>query len=243
MKILYRFSDSKNNKQRPKWFDKRKIMEHFIHRFHLPGNEIFLFADNISKESLGFLFELWDKYGLQKDHIIKTTLGNSQSFLYVCQFAVKMFKNADEIIYIAEDDYVYLPNASQILTEGITYLNADYVTGYDHPDKYMGSNDPYKNPQIISDGGEITCVAMTPSSHWKYTNSTTMTFVSKLRTLKEDYSVFLKYCQADIPYDYQMFCELIRTKKRKIASCIPAVSTHCEKEHLSPLINWEKELI
>ena len=52
-----------------------------------------------------------------------------------------------------------------------------------------------------------------------------------------------------IPRAYDKYWETLGTSrdrgnkkhKRKVVSCIPAVSTHGETEWLSPLIDWEKE--
>ena len=112
---------------------------------------------------------------------------------------------------------------------------SDYVTGYDHPDKYISNGD---NP-FVKDGGEPTKVFLTDSSHWKCTNSTCMTFGADISKLKEDYSIFLKYCQTNHPHDFELWPELINTKNRKLISAIPAVCTHGETKYLAPLFNWE----
>ena len=237
MKILYRYSDSNNLKNRPYWFNKRNILKHFISRFDKPENEIFVFADNVSDDTIQFL------NSIIKDpinHVSKTSLGNAGSFLHIYNFAIKHFQD-NEIIYFAEDDYVYTKNASKILEEGIRGLNADYVTGYDHPDKYMNGNEG-GNPQI-RENGELSIVRLSPSSHWKYTNSTTMTFAATVNTLKNDYITFFTNAHGlSAPQDYSIFCELILNKHRKLASCLPGCATHCELEFMSPLISWEDEL-
>ena len=69
---------------------------------------------------------------------------------------------------------------------------ADYVTLYDHPDKYMDHDKGGPNP-YISNGGEVTRLVKTDNSHWKLTNSTTMTFASKVNTLKQDRDIWMKH--------------------------------------------------
>lgn len=234
MKILYRFSDSKNNKNRPNWFDKRLILKQFLHRFDLPENEIFVFADNVCDDTIDFLNSIIRE---PNKHVVRISLGNANSFLYTCNFAMQQFNDDNEIIYFAEDDYLYTKNANKIINEGIRCLNADYVTGYDHPDKYINGNEG-GNPQI-KENGEVSVVRSTSSSHWKYTNSTTITFAVKLGTLKKDYHLFHKYSyNMEAPQDYSLFCELIWYHNRKLASSIPGCATHCEIEHLSPIISW-----
>lgn len=236
MKIFYRFTDSGNGKSRPKWFGKKSSFLNFINRFDKEENEIFVVADNTSEDSVNFLKSYIRE---PEKHVFCTSLGNAASFIYCCDIAITQSKNINEIIYFAEDDYLYKENACKVLLEGIDFLNADYVTGYDHPDKYINFKDG-GNPQII-ENGERTVVQLTPSSHWKYTNSTTMTFATRIKTLIEDYDIICKYCSENIPNDYYLFCELVGKHNRKLASSIPGVSTHCEMECLSPLIEWEGE--
>jgi len=237
MKILYRFSEATNGKNRPPWFNKINVLGHFLSRFG--EHEIFVFADNITAESYGMLRQIVKD---PDDHLIVTYLGNARSFLYVAQFALDNFNDDNEIIYFAEDDYVYRKNADVVLMEGLECVGADYVTGYDHPDKYISYGRGGDNPEL-DDDGEKTVVFMSPLTHWKITNSTTMTFALKLRTLREDFGVMALYCQGDgVPCDYEMFVALRREKNRRICSPIPGYSTHCEVGYLAPLIDWEGEL-
>jgi glycosyltransferase involved in cell wall biosynthesis len=232
MKVLYRFTDSINGKNRPEWFNKTKLLKQFLQRFK--NDEIFVFADNIGVDTYEYLRSVIKD---PDDHLIITYLGNSKSFIYVAQFALDNFSDDDEIIYFAEDDYLYRENAAQILVEGVRDIGADYVTGYDHPDKYISRAKGGDNPEL-DDDGEKTTVYLSASSHWKITNSTTMTFATKLRTLREDFSIMCAHCQGGTPSDYAMFVTLRRDKGRKICSSIPGCSTHCETAYLAPLIGW-----
>jgi hypothetical protein len=130
---------------------------------------------------------------------------------------------------------------------------ADYVTLYDHPDKYIDGI----NPQV-KNGGENTKVFLTSSSHWKFTNSTTMTFASKVSTLRRDALLFKLFTvgivKKNIPFlkilrtkrtprDYRIFSYLIKFKSRRLISPIPGYSTHGESKYMSPLIDWDKYII
>ena len=95
------------------------------------------------------------------------------------------------------------------------------------------------NPRII-DNSEQTRVYLSDSIHWKLTNSTTMTFASNIRILKEDYIDILKFCSGTFPYDFYMFTNLIENKKRKLITSIPGYSTHGETYFLSPLTDWNE---
>jgi len=230
MKILYRISDGGNKKNKPSYVTKRDCFIHFLKIFQ--GYDIYVFADNISAETYNFLVER-----ISTDKIIQTSLNNGLSFMFAYQFALKHFNN-EEKVYFAEDDYIYTENAPKIIEEGLDI--ADYSSGYDHPDKYINTNEGGCNP-FISNGGELTRVITTKSRHWKFTNSCCMTFASKVKTLKEDLLIFRKYCLTKSVFDFPIFSDL-RKKGRKLASCIPAVSTHGETEWLSKFIDWENQI-
>jgi GT2 family glycosyltransferase len=114
-----------------------------------------------------------------------------------------------------------LPDAENSIVEGLEI--ADYVSLYDHPDKYLIAG---PNP-LVKDGGEATKVILTPSTHWKYTNSTTMTFAARVKTLKQDYEIIKQHCEPDIPLDFQMFIALLK-RGRQLITPIPGQSTHCD---------------
>lgn len=140
---------------------------------------------------------------------------------------------------IIGNDYLYTEDAADIIKEGLDISN--YVSGYDHPDKYMNYDEGGPNP-YIKDGGELTRVVMTKNKHWKFTNSCCMTFATRVSTLEMDRDVYVKYCNGNNIADFGIFCELIQSRQRKLVSPIPSVSTHTETLFLARLINWEKQL-
>ncbi|MDR2490733.1 MAG: hypothetical protein LBD20_04955 [Spirochaetaceae bacterium] len=147
---------------------------------------------------------------------------------------------------------------------------ADYVTLYDHPDKYWlykNKGNPFNFKKL-----QKTRIFITQSVHWRETNSTTMTFACTVKTLQEDYHVWRKFCRHKTPRDFHAFVTItqnnffdtiyffLRGRKgirefiillkniltfkhtKKLISSIPAYSTHIENAFLSPLIDWEKTL-
>lgn len=257
MIIFYRYSDSKNNKGRPPYFTKDKCLRSFLLKFRprngiyetiengdqnsdqnsqqkqQQDNVIYIIADNVCEDTYNYLVRL-----VGTNYVIRTALFNSKSFLFTIKMAIEMFDD-DEKIYLVEDDYIHTNDASKIIEEGLDL--AEYVSGYDHADKYINHEDGGPNP-FIANGGEETMVMITKSRHWKITNSCCMTFATTIKIAKEDLHIYESYCQNDIPDDFGMFTEL-KHRGRRIISCIPAVSTHCETEWLSPFIDWEAELV
>ena len=231
MKILYRISEGGNSKVKPNYvYDKRSMFLHFINVFK--QQDVYVFADNVSEEFYTFLTE---NYIPSK--IFRLSLGNGDSFMYTVDFAIENF-DKNENLYFAEDDYIYTPNAPNIIQEGLAI--SEYSSGYDHPDKYINHNEGGPNP-LIYEGGETTRVVITKSTHWKYTNSCCMTFATTLKTMIEDYDVFKNNIHSDGTItDFFIFRRLIATKGRRVASCIPSVSTHGETEWLAKFIDWDE---
>jgi hypothetical protein len=89
------------------------------------------------------------------------------------------------------------------------------------------------NP-LVTDRGENTKVILTASSHWKYTNSTTMTFATRVKTLRTDQEIFRHFCNGKIPLDYFIFRNLAE-RGRTLITPLPGRSTHCD-EYPSPFI-------
>ena len=230
MKVFYRISDGSHDKRKPEYLTKQKTFLHFLSVFK--KYDIYVFADNVKRETYTFLCQYLPHY-----KIIETKLGNSKSFVYALDFALKFFPD-ETAVYFAEDDYIYTQSAPKIIEEGLQI--GDYSSGYDHPDKYMNHCDGGPNP-FIEDGGEKTVVLLTGSSHWKITNSFCMTFASTVKTLKADRHIIERHCQGPFPYDFPMYTVLRNQKNRKLVSCIPSVCTHGELLWLAKLVDWEKE--
>jgi hypothetical protein len=161
--------------------------------------------------------------------MIQTNLGNAGSLK--AAFDLAMTYDDNDIVYFVEDDFLHLPNPKEYLVEALDKV--DYVSLYDHSDKYAKGPNPF-----VDDFGENTKVFLTKSSHWKFTNSTVQTFATRVKTLKEDKDILYKYnFQNQIPDSFRTFTELLK-KGRTLATPIPGRATHCHPPWLSPLINW-----
>lgn len=224
MKIFYRISDGSYKKERFPHATKQNCLENFLQ--HFPKEEITLYADNVTNET----FEWLQSYNID----LKRTNGGSSAagFRLIMEDALLLSNN--EIVYFVEDDYFHLKNSYQILLEGLERV--DYISLYDHVDKYIPGN-LGGNPFIDEGGGEDTKVFLTKSRHWKLTNSTTMTFATTVKTLREDESIWKQYTSGTYPHDFQCFLTL-RDKGRTLATPIPSLSTHGEIQWAAPLIDW-----
>jgi hypothetical protein len=234
--IYYRLSDKGEKKERLSFINNKVCLDNFLQEF--PQEQITILADNVKDETIEWL----ETYNFKYIH--RTNSGNSGSFWFAFTLALKL--PPDDYVYFVENDYIHKPKSALVLTEGLGI--ADYVTLYDHPDKYSDG----LNPNVHS-GGEKSKVFLTKSSHWKKTNSTTMTFASKVSILQKDSFIFKlftiglfrnglfplnKFAERKFPADYRIFCFLTRFKHRLLISPIPGFSTHGEIKYLSPLIDW-----
>jgi hypothetical protein len=230
VKVIYRISDAGYNKVKPLYINNANCLQNAVRVF---GKENFhVIADNVSEETKRIIRQSGDIEDEQIDYV---SVGHGAgTFNLALDWALK--QGEDTIFYFLENDYIHKPNSNDIIIEGIN-LGGDYVSLYDHPDKYIpGSRGG--NPYIEDDGGEVTKVYLSNSCHWKLTNSTTMTFASKVSTLKEDESILRKWTNmGHYPRDFDMFMEL-REKGKSLMTSIPGYSTHGETAWLSPLTDW-----
>ena len=163
-------------------------------------------ADRCSDETLNMI----KSTGLP---VVNTDLGNAGSLRFALELALE--GSDEDLVYFCEDDYLHLDKAPKLLEEGIR--RAEYVTLYDHPDKYTS----------LYDGGEVSKVIKTASSHWRYTVSTCMTFGCRVRTLREDMEIWREFTAGPHPHDHFIFSKL-REKRRRLAVCIPGAACHTD---------------
>jgi len=208
---IYRICDLRDGRTKIDTITKQQCFLNFIEVFGT--QELMVVADNTRSATIDFLRRFVPK-------IHETALGNSDSFLYALDLALDLPEEA--AVYLVEDDYLHQADGEVLIWEGLDL--AEYVSLYDHPDKYM---DPSPNP-LVKQGGEVTQVLLTRSSHWKRTNSTTMTFAARVRTLRQDADVMRRYCRTPIPQDFFMFGELLK-QGRRLVTPLPGRSSQCDQ--------------
>lgn len=225
MKIIYRISDAGYNKVKPPYINNEDCLLNALDVFSTEKHDWLVIADNVSESTKHMI----EKYILNVKYV---SVGHGAgTFNIALDEALK--EDDNEIIYFLENDYLHKPGSDKILEEGFT-LGYDYVSLYDHPDKYINGANPF-----VEDGGEVTRLMLTDSCHWKLTNSTTMTFAAKVSTLKEDEDILRKFTSGTHPNDFPMFLAL-REKQHGLVTPVPGYSTHGETAWLSPLTDWSK---
>jgi len=232
MKIIYRISDTGYNKIKPDYINNENCLKNALKVFPWTEHNWSIIADNISEETNNMI----QKY-TPRDHIYYVSVGHGAgTFNLALDEALK--EDDNEIIYFLENDYIHLSNSFQIINE-IINLGADYGTLYLHPDKFLPPSQG-GNPEVDYGGGYLTRIYRGETQLYHLVNSTTMTFFSKVKTLKEDESILRKYTSGTHPHDFQMFLEL-RDKGRTLVCPLNTFSTHAESRWLAPLYKVKQE--
>lgn len=223
MKIYYRISESSNDhhEKTRSWqkkllnATKKNCLLNVINKF--PNADIKLFVDSITEETWKWLQTLNVK-------MQKINQGSDAKSMRVLLKEVQD-ENDNEIILFQEDDYLYLDGSEYKMKEALKY--SEYVTGYLHPDKFINPSRG-GNPFTLDDNiSEPTRVIKTSNHFWMLTNSTTNTFMTTAKTIKEDMDIWM-WGTSDLinTHDFHIFLKL-REKGRKLLQPIPSLSTHC----------------
>jgi hypothetical protein len=175
-----------------------------------------------------------------KDHFLQNKNVNkisekggsgAQTFVNLLNHVIKQDYNDNDIIYFLEDDYLHKPGWINVLLDGFKYINADYYTLYDHPNKYY--------PELIDKFS--TSLFVTPTAHWRTTMSTTNTYACEFKTLKKHFNIHIQHCDLEAKWvkDHDKFTHLWNIGSNLI-SCVPGYSSHIEENMLSPITDWSQ---
>lgn len=223
------YSEVSAHKARPKGFDRKKC---FLNLLETTSNErgvnITCLLDNSRKDNRPHFLEQ------QTDVPVIPFSGGSEcaSFLFMLDYVLATKQNEEAIIYFLEDDYLHKPGWVKIMREGFSIPQIDYITLYDHRDKYEHCNYSDLRSQLF----------YTPSCHWRTTPSTTNTYAMLGKTLARDEAIHRQFSSAGtISQDHAKFCALEQEGK-KLISCLPGFSSHLEPDYTSPCTNWEEIL-
>lgn len=218
LRVYYRISDNSYPKPKLPEIGKEDCLQNFIDIFQNDPTYYF-FCDNCKEETKGMVKKVTE--GLKKKKIFETENGNAGALKFAMEVAARDKAMPDTIAYFVEDDYLHRPIAPKLIEQGLEI--ADYVTLYDHPDKYM---------EGYYGGGEWSQVKKTTDSHWRYTASTCMTFAAKLGTIRQDFPYWLDFISGSHPHDHKVFTEgLIHRypeEDAKLAVCIPGAAFHTD---------------
>jgi len=203
---------------RPTWFNKQKCFKSIMNAFeqaYIPC-EIHSFIDGPRGELSDYIESFKD---VNVRHI--NANGNAACLSHVYDVYLNEFAGKD--VYFVEDDYLHLPHSINLINDGVTKFKL--VTGYDHTDRYVRTDDATFHKEKINLGS--TC-------HWRTAESTTCTWATK----GGDWGVkMVKTAKQYLLEDRAFFRYLINSDIR-LYTPIPGCTTHMNEEQLSPFTNW-----
>ncbi len=246
--IYYRTYGGENQASRPAWYSKAVCLRSIIRAVEVARREFevrfVLLYDGVLSDN-----QEWEAIIEQRMTQIGGTIvelpktNNSQSFL---QTAYRALELADEeIVFFAEDDYLWLEPAVRAMAMALVQLPAHYVTGYDHPDRYQ------PNPYLGEDVPHWqNTIYITEDRHWRSQESTCMTFATRVAIMREDLKYFEAYHDGGkgYPNDRDLFRHLGglgpyahgENPRRLLLGPMPSLNTHAHLPWLAPLVNWEQ---
>lgn len=222
LRIFYRHYniEGSDNKGRPDFFDFEKCFINLLNTIKRDSRvELHVVMDGKIEDN--WIGDYKDKF---IGHEIKAG-DDYNSFLETYKIAKSLQTNEKDLYYFLENDYLHDNGwVDRVFELFEKYHNLNYVSLYDHNDKYIHSR--YQNlvSKIIHVG----------ERHWRTTPSTCGTYIVNKKIFLEDY---------DVPFqmkgDHNKFIWLAQNKKRFVLTPIPGLSTHCMGGLMSPGINWK----
>lgn len=189
--------------------------------------------------------------------------GNERTFEE--QINILSNQNFSDIIYFAEDDYLYAKNSIEIAYNFLVNNTADVISLYDNPDYYLKKMHDYPKQFLLED-----------NLIWKSVSNTTLTFMTSkdiLINIKDSLETFTKKNNdssiwmgltkiglLDIRYFYRFFSgkdrdliklikayyfsfwSIISKKKILLFVPMPSLATHLEASGIAPLFKLDQAI-
>ncbi len=219
------FSYNSLRKKRPEWFSREHCFVNLLKTINKDTKLHVVFDGEPAAD------HFINKFKSDVDFIQLNGGDDARSFLNMINYVAEQNHANDDIIYFLEDDYLHTNNWVHIMKEGFEQLSMDYLTLYDHYDKYFLPMYDNLTSKIMT----------TTSSHWRTTPSTTNTYACLFSTFIKHIDIHREYCdlKRGLCRDHDKFTRLWK-EGSNLASSIPGCSTHVEAEFLSPLVDWSK---
>lgn len=238
--IYYRHTSSHRStgKDRPNWFSHELCFANLLEsltaqRINLGATLNIVFDGSEDELALDFSFKHISSPAFANSAVAKRTRihridGGDQraAWLRCLDIVVRDLETVVrdcDLLYFLENDYMHqsdwMLHLADLIRKGPRW---DYLSLYDHPDKYTGLYNGLRSRIVIAG-----------ARHWRSTPSTCWTFLVSKKTLQRDYR-YLKFVLRD-RYNFPFLTKVLR---RTLLSPIPSLSTHCMAEFLSPGTDW-----
>lgn len=205
---------------------------------------------------------LFERYFSPEDLVFVELNGVGNRATFTKQMDILLSQEDSEFVYLAEDDYFYLPNQFALMLKFLRdRQDVNFVTPYDHPDCYH--LDLHRQPKWVT---------VFDGYHWRTAASTCLTFLTRKSTLTRYDRVFKTYSRRNddcalwlsltkrrvfnpismfqyfargdfyrsIPLKAWLFCwpQILFGRTAKLWVPVPGLATHLSDGLLSPGIDW-----
>lgn len=231
--IIYRSTGGDNPKNRPTYYSKILCLNSLLLAVRPVSGRVRITFVNDGPMPEDRL-ELIRKEG---EVVSLEGIGNSRSYRKALDIALDT--TPETLVYFAEDDYLYTPDAFVGLLSAFDAIpEADYVTLFDHLDRYIRHDDSRRGYSRVYIAGD---------RHWRTVESTCMTFGARLDRLKKDVWIHRLATIPRTPRD-RLLWRLTQGEKwfawkfpkRRLISPLPSLATHMDPDGLAPVVDWEE---
>jgi len=178
-----------------------------------------LLQDNLTEETLEWLKSTCKTTLIKVVNIPKHAWNYHQHTVTLIEELEKtVLENKNEIHFILEDDYLFVPEGISIFKNLAKQWNNGFLAPYDYIDRYK----ELKNTQII----------LGPDRHWRTVSSITMTVAAKGFV----WSNFFDVLKESAPTSNDKVFEHI-LEKVPCLTPLPTLASHLTEYHTSPYMN------
>ncbi len=181
LRILYRSVGSENAKNRPAFYSKRLALASLlraVEKVEIPTRIVFVNDGPMPADRLSMMAEAGE--------VVPVTCGsNRASYRHVLRMPRLRRWAADDLVWLAEDDYLYTENSLSALVSAATARpDVEYFTLYGT--SRLAATSTRRRPQVTDDGSIHEHAPMIEGVTWARTATTTSTFGLRVGTLVED---------------------------------------------------------
>lgn len=205
---------------------------------------------------------LFQKYFDEGQLVLIRLPGVGNQATFGRQMDILLEQEDSDLVYFAEDDYLYLPNQFPRMVKFLmAHEDVDFISPYDHPDCY--TLEIHRHPKWVR---------VYSGHHWRTAASTCLTFLTRKQTLRRKERIFRSYCRRNHdcslwlsltkhslfhPFQFLRFTyreplfakivakawlfggsQILLGKRMKLWVPIPGIATHLDKQALSPTVDW-----
>lgn len=177
-------------------------------------------GDELSMEMVEF-FQEYEQVALRNEK-----LGNDESLRTM--FKITESFDDEDIVYFVEDDYLHFKYS---FGQCFKWLNAlpDVAV---HPTDYPAA---YQQDRVIP-----SLILLGESNHWRSVNTSTFTFMLKVKTLRKHMQHFVESCEGANDAKLSNLFGWQMEPKVFLFSPIPGLATHMHEGTMSPYMPWDK---